>query len=197
VNLTTLTALGGESSGDTIAGDIENVNGTSAGDTLSGSAIVNQLKGFGGDDVLAGRGGDDILNGGAGLDILDGGTEADALYGGADRDTLTGGTGADRFAFSAIGDSMAGAGADRITDFSHAQGDRIDLSAIDADTGVAGNQGFTFIGAAAFHHIAGELRAAQAAGITTVSGDVNGDGLADFAITLAGTIVLAAPDFAL
>jgi Ca2+-binding RTX toxin-like protein len=197
VDLAALTASGGEALGDTIEGDIENVNGTSAGDTFIGSAAANQLKGFGGNDVLAGRGGDDILHGGAGLDILDGGTEADSLYGGADRDILTGGTGADRFVFSAIADSMVGTGADRITDFSHAQGDRIDLSAIDANTGVAGNQAFTFIGVAAFTHHAGELGFSQSGGVTTVSGDVDGDGVADFAVTLTGMINLAIVDFAL
>ncbi len=39
---------------------------------------------------------------------------------------------------------------DTIWDFSHAQGDRIDLSAIDANSSVGGNQAFTFIGAANF-----------------------------------------------
>ena len=69
----------------------------------------------------------------------------------AGKDTLTGGAGADRFVFIASGDSGAGANADRITDFSRAQLDKIDLAAIDANSAVAGNQGFSFIGSGAVH----------------------------------------------
>ena len=53
---------------------------------------------------------------------------------------------------------MVGADADRITDFSHAQADRIDLSAIDASTGAAGDQAFSFIGAGLYTGVAGQLR---------------------------------------
>ena len=85
----------------------------------------------------------------------------------------------------------------RITDFSHAQGDRIDLMGIDANTGVAGDQAFRFIGAGLFTHHAGELRATIAGGVTTIAGDVNGDGVSDFHIQLTGAIGLAAADFVL
>ena len=87
--------------------------------------------------------------------------------------------------------------ADRITDFSHAQGDRVDLSAIDADTGAAGNQSFSFIGTAAFTHHAGELRYVSDGGVTTIAGDVNSDGVSDFQIQLTGAIGLVAADFVL
>ena len=50
----------------------------------------------------------------------------DVLQGGTGDDTLTGGTGADTFVF------IEGHGADTITDFSKAEGDRIDLSGFDA-----------------------------------------------------------------
>ncbi len=50
-----------------------------------------------------------------------------------------------------------GANADRIIDFSHAQGDRVDLARIDARFTVAGNQAFSFIGTAAFTGVAGQL----------------------------------------
>ncbi|HWU14644.1 MAG TPA: M10 family metallopeptidase C-terminal domain-containing protein, partial [Caulobacter sp.] len=55
-------------------------------------------------------------------------------------DLLAGGLGADTFVFTAASDSAPG-GRDVILDF--AAGDRIDLSAIDANTGLAGDQGFT------------------------------------------------------
>jgi hypothetical protein len=76
-----------------------------------------------------------------------------------------------------------GAG-DTIVDFQN--GDRIDLSAIDANSGAGGNQQFTFIGSGAFSG-AGQVRAEYDAGTKqwTVSGDVDGDGEADFEILVA------------
>jgi RTX toxins and related Ca2+-binding proteins len=65
-------------------------------------------------NLLAGFGGNDTIIGGAG---------ADTLIGGAGSDTLTGGAGADRFVLDRPGASAAAA--DRITDFSSAQGDRL------------------------------------------------------------------------
>jgi len=67
-----------------------------------------------------------------------GGTAADMLYGEAGRDVLIGDTGADSFVYMTLTESPVAVGLrDRIRDFSHAQGDRIDLSAIDAITGGA------------------------------------------------------------
>ncbi|MDT3685581.1 MAG: VCBS domain-containing protein [Pseudorhodoplanes sp.] len=63
------------------------------------------------------------MTGGAGEDALTGGDKDDTISGGDGNDTLTGGLGADTFVFS------PGDGRDTITDFSHGQGDRIDLSA--------------------------------------------------------------------
>jgi hypothetical protein len=82
-------------------------------------------------------------------------------------------------------------------DFSRAQGDKIDLAAIDASTAAAGNQAFSFIGSGLYHHVAGELRFAVTGGVTTIAGDVDGDGNSDFHIVLAGAIALQAADFVL
>ena len=169
VSLASGTGGGGEAQGDTLTG-IENLSGGQGHDSLYGNAGANVLQGWNGNDLLVGRTG---------------------------KDTLTGGAGADRFSFTALGDSVVGANADRITDFSHAQGDRIDLAAIDARFTVAGNQAFSFIGAAAFTGVAGQLHYWHDAGRTIVSGDVNGNGTADFHITLTGTINLVAADFVL
>jgi Ca2+-binding RTX toxin-like protein len=135
--------------------------------------------------------------GGAGTDKLVGGAGADILNGGAGTDSLTGGAGADKFVFSSPADSVVGNG-DQVLDFSQAQHDRIDLSAIDANTGAAGDQAFSFIGTGLFTHHAGELRYAfTSSTATTIAGDVNGDGVSDFHIVLVGHVTLTASDFVL
>ena len=113
-------------------------------------------------------------------------------------DRLTGGTGADTFIFVTTTESPStAAGRDLITDFSHAQGDRIDLSLIDANAGAAGDQAFTYLGAGAFTGVAGQLHTWYDGGKTIVSGDTNGDKLADFAIALTGILSPVAGDFVL
>lgn len=62
---------------------------------------------------------------------------------------------------------------------------------------MAGDQAFSFIGAAAFGGVAGQLRFSTGGGSTVVRGDVDGDGAADFAITLSGPINLQQADFLL
>ena len=52
---------------------IENVVGGGGGDVLSGNDAGNWIEGRGGDDELVGGAGDDVLVGGAGDDVLDGG----------------------------------------------------------------------------------------------------------------------------
>ena len=70
VNLATGTALGGDAEGDVFV-EIENLQGSAHGDTLTGDGGVNWLFGLGGDDVL------------------EGGAGADEFYGGADEDTVS------------------------------------------------------------------------------------------------------------
>ncbi|MGO1073973.1 calcium-binding protein [Inquilinus sp. CA228] len=192
IDLGTTYGYYGDAAGDRLY-DIETVYGSASyGDTLIGSAVNNSLYGYGGNDGLYGQDGNDYLSGGDGNDYLSGGNGGDTLIGAAGQDTLVGGAGADRFVYETLAQSPVGAGADRITDFSHAQADRIDLSAIDANTGVAGNQAFVFGGAGA-----GGLHFVFSGFDTLITGDVNGDGTADFSIVLSGNIALAAADFVL
>ena len=84
-----------------------------------------------------------------------------------------------------------------VHDFSRAEGDRIDLRLVDANSTRDYDQAFAFIGNAAFSGTAGELRYRQLSGNTYVLGDTNGDGVADFWIRLDGLHSLNAGDFVL
>lgn len=138
-----------------------------------------------------------MLVGGIGVDTLYGEAGADIIIGGSGIDQLFGGSGADTFTYSAVSDTGATtATADRIRDFSQAQFDRIDLSAIDAIAGGSDN-GFSFIGTTAFCNVAGQLRYQQIGGATYVQGDIDGNDIADFVIRVDGIVALTEADFSL
>jgi Ca2+-binding RTX toxin-like protein len=160
--------LGAELEHLTLAGTAANGTGNAQNNTITGNAGANTLSGAAGNDLLVGAAGADRLFGGAGADV---------------------------FGFAA-GDSGADlATADYIGDFTRADGDRIDLSAIDANTDRGGNQPFAFVGTATFSGTAGELRYAVDGGVLVVTGDTNGDGTADLMIRVYGEDSLSASDF--
>jgi Ca2+-binding RTX toxin-like protein len=171
-----------------------------AGRTVTGSSMSNVFSGTAEEDVLRGMAGNDLLQGLGGADRLEGGDHNDRLVGGAGADLLIGGGGRDEFEFTSIGDSTVAA-SDRIVDFTRSSpslSDKIDLAAIDANTGLTGNQAFSFIGGNAFSGQAGQLRAVQQAGELLVQGDVNGDGVADLQIFVYGSVSsLGSSDFLL
>ena len=169
------------------------LNGTTGNDSLNGGGGNDSLNGQAGNDRLQGLAGNDSLAGLAGADSLDGGAGNDWLIGGAGRDVLTGGTGADLFRFTALADSAVGTNRDVITDFTRGEGDRIDLSWIDANTRFAGDQAFAFIGTASFTRVAGQLRFASG----VLQADVNGDARADMEIAIQGVSTLLVADFIL
>ncbi len=183
----------GMNGADTIhgGGDTDLIDGALGADLLKGHGGRDRLYGSAGNDKLDGGGGRDVLEGGAGNDQLLGNDGQDVLNGAAGADTLTGGIGADRFDFDAVSDSPSSA-FDVITDFRPTQLDRIDLSDIDANGLVAGNQAFSFVGADSFT-AAGQLR--YAAG--TLACEVTGDGVADLVVQLLNSPLLEADDFVL
>jgi Ca2+-binding RTX toxin-like protein len=156
------------------------INGTSGNNLLMGGDGSDVLHGFDGADTLYGGIGADVLRGDPGDDTLYGDSGNDNLYGNTGVDVMTGGTGADIFEFRTLEDSgYLGATADHILDFAENDGDKIDLSLIDASSQVAGNQAFTWIGNNnAFYGEAGQLRYNNG----WVEGDTNGDMQADFRI---------------
>ncbi|KQS96382.1 MULTISPECIES: M10 family metallopeptidase C-terminal domain-containing protein [unclassified Rhizobium] len=168
---------------------IEIFEGSSGDDIMAGSSYAETLRGGGGDDALGGMAGKDVLSGGDGADLVYGGLDADMLYGGK---------GADLFAYDVVSDSrVAEATRDTIFDFSGKEGDRIELSNVDANTKLAGNQDFIFLGTAAFTGKAGELRYDKAASDTYIYADINGDTKADFAIHLDDAMALSKGYFVL
>jgi Ca2+-binding RTX toxin-like protein len=141
----------------------------------TGNAFANHITGSNAANILSGAAGNDTLLGGAGNDTL---------LGGAGKDLTTGGGGLDRIKIGALGESgTTFATRDVINTFAH--GDKIDLSAIDANGAAAGNQGFSFV--ANFTHAAGQLQWDKT-GPTAflITGDVNGDAVADFSLQIYG-----------
>lgn len=131
VNLLTGRGFGGDAQGDTFS-SFENITGSGLADELKGNTRANVLKGNAGSDTIDGFFGNDKIDGGSGRDFI---------TGGMGKDTLTGGAGNDDFIFNATAESTASS-LDTITDFVRGS-DRIDLSAIDAILGNAGNDNFT------------------------------------------------------
>lgn len=207
----------GNAGSDTISGSdgADSINGGAGDDSMFGGNGNDTLRGSNGDDTAYGNLGQDELYGGDGRDSLLGGDDDDLLYGNSDSDTLLGGRGndmldggdaadvliggdgIDTFAFASaqsIGNSYLAR--DRIADFVKGE-DLIDLSAIDAHEGQAGDQAFTFVGTAPHSGFGATLRYVTLADKVLVYGDTDGSGLANFTLELTGTPVLSASDFIL
>jgi Ca2+-binding RTX toxin-like protein len=137
--------------------------------------------------IIEGLNGNDTIAGSNGMDTIDGGNGTDLL---------SGNNGADTFVFKIIIDSAVGSASDTITDFKSTQSDKINLLGIDANVNLANDQAFTFIGNnVAFTNYAGQLRFDSVS--RSIYGDVNGDGLADFQVTLIGIDFMQTSDFVL
>jgi Ca2+-binding RTX toxin-like protein len=161
------------------------INGTVFGgtgdDILTGSGKADVLYGDG--SAASKSDGNDVLSGGKGVDHLFGENGKDVLIGGAGGGILSGGARADAFVFLKVTDSTT-AHTDLITDLT--ADDRIDLSAIDANTVLKGDQAFTLVASLDGH--AGQLVLSFDANgdVTSLIGDVDGDGQADFVVRLTG-----------
>ena len=156
--------------------NVENVTGSSRADTIKGNDLFNALTGLNGDDTLNGRGGADTLTGGLGKDVMNGGSGNDIF----DFNDVK-----EMKVDSALTDVIIGFGS----------GDKIDLSAIDADTGSAAEAfSSTFVTTLSG---AAQISISQAGGNTIISGSTDGDAQAEFTIVLRGTVSLSATDFVL
>ncbi|MFO0777769.1 MAG: hypothetical protein U0223_09235 [Nitrospira sp.] len=167
VNLSLTTAQNTVGAGSDTLLNLENLTGSNFNDNFIGNA---------GNNVLSGLSGNDKLTGGAGNDMLVGGLGADSLNGGLGNDT---------FDYNAVNESPVGTGRDVITGFAGsgaAIGDQIDLTTIDANSLLAGNQTFIFGGS----FTAGHLR--YVGGV--LQGNTDADVAAEFEIQLVGAPAL-------
>jgi Ca2+-binding RTX toxin-like protein len=169
------------------------VNLTFTSAQATGGSGSDRLVGI---EKLTGSAYTDRLTGNSGANTLDGGTGNDFLTGGAGKDLLIGGTGRDTFDFNSLSEmGITSATRDVISDFVRGL-DKIDLSTLDANAALAGNQAFsapvvggTFSGAFAN---AGDLYFDNGAHV--LYGNADADAAAEFAIQLLGVNTLAATD---
>ena len=172
--------------------NIEEISATEFDDDITLSNVDNVAIGENGNDVIRGLAGNDTLIGDQGHGFFGSTPGEDTLIGGLGKDTMTGNEGADTFVFESILETgKTKATRDVITDFMHGE-DVLDLTAIDANTLIGGNQAFSWRGERGFSGAAGELHFVRennpgtANDRTIVEGDVNGDRIADFQIELTG-----------
>ncbi len=161
----------------TLALNVENLTltGTTAL-TGTGNTLANVITGNGGANTLSGLAGNDTLVGGTGADVL------------------IGGIGADRFDFNFVSESTAsardmiraGGGAVAFEGAGVAGGDLIDLSGIDANAGLAGNQPFVFGGTTAGH-----LSLVNSGTTTILNANVDADATFEFVLAIEDGGLLA------
>jgi serralysin len=186
----------------TLGANVENLTLTGTARTGTGNGLDNVLKGNALANELFGGAGNDVLIGGDGIDRLTGGAGADTFV--AELNSTT------------VATKHGQLSIDMILDFSSAQGDRIDLSGIDADVTTAGHQTFKFVGNAdpktgeVGIKTFGNVNAAEAAlgidldgvdgkspfggPVTVLFGNNDGDSSADFAFVLFDTQRIGAED---
>lgn len=178
---------------DTVNSSVtRNLSGTQLENiTLTGTTNITSV-GNAFNNVMIGNTGNNTLNGDVGNDTLNGGNGNDSLIGAAGADSLTGGVGVDTFVYSAVAQSI-GVNQDTITDFVSGT-DRINLSQIDANVNVAGNDAFTFIGSASF---TGPGQVRYDAGTGLLQANINGTFAPELQIQLSGNPTLVAADIIL
>lgn len=179
--------------GKDVIENFDGVVGTEGGDRLFGHAFYNVLDGAGGNDTIVARAERDSLIGGDGADLLIGGSGADTFdlhEHGAERDVLR---------YLSMSDSAARlqpGTIDTVQGFVLAE-DKIDLSAIDAHAGQAGNQAFLFRATGDFRSKGGEVLIEVSGSDSLVLIDIDGDVAPEMVIRLEGVTGLTAGDFIL
>ena len=162
----------------TLGSDLENLT---LGGTYNISGTGNEL-----DNAMTGNKGNNSLFGGAGFDHIDGGAGNDKIYGGADLDNLTGGAGSDKFMYLDASESGLTDGTnDWIFDF--AQGDKIDVAALDANADIDLDQAFKLDGDGSFSQ--GEITATQSGADVWLAFNMDSDSDVEMTIRLKNVLV--------
>ena len=158
-------------------------------------AYVEELKLLGTKNIYGiGNFLDNVLIGNSYANYLAGLVGNDTLTGGAGQDTLLGGMGADVYKFVALTDSgVTMLTRDTINDFTARQGDKLDLSVLDANTLRQGNNAFSSL--MLVRGFSGELfvPASLVFDQTTqiLYGNVDADFLPDLSLQLLGVHTLS------
>src|SRR5262249_42665481 len=158
-----------------------------------------------GDDYLQGNAGDDVLFGDLGNDRIVGGAGNDTLVGGLGGGYLVRNGGGDIFKYTPVEESqnvlINGVNQlDQIVDFTQGQ-DKIDLSAIDANPNLAGDQAFVFISDPA--HYTGDWTGVvwettnPQTGIAMINVSIDGDAAPEMQIYMSHVYQFTASDFIL
>lgn len=168
-------------------------------DTYSGEdgRVLGEVWGQGGSDLLVGGAFADTLSGGSGNDTITGGGANDVLTGAAGADVISGGAGNDVFRFvvasHTTGDQIvASGGVAAFQGVGTAGGDRINVSAIDANAGLAGNQQFSF----GTSQGVGDLWAVDLGDATHIRGNTGGDASPELDLAILDGPGIAASDYA-
>nr|CAD6405445.1 heme peroxidase [Rhizobium sp. Q54] len=168
--------------------------GDEGNDTLDYSVATGNLNvdlgnGFMGRGQVTGHGGTDMFYG---FENFIGGSGHDVINATSAVNIMDGGLGNDTFRFQ----SASAAHGDTIYGF--APGDKIDFSAMDANTTIGGSQGFT-LSAGSTLTAAGQVAVSydvrDGGEVTLVRGNIDGDPDAEFELTLIGRHNLTASDF--
>jgi Ca2+-binding RTX toxin-like protein len=168
----------------------EDVTAGFGNDTIFGSDGDNFIGNEGGDDLLYGRGGNDVLWGAVGAETFIGGLGQDDIFvaaGVADNSR-------DIVRYESLKDSgTTDATRDVISWFTHGQ-DKIDLSKLDANLGLKGNQAFKVV--KGFTKAFGEVKLVYSGADTIVQVDGDKDKAVDMTILVKG-VYLTKGDFIL
>ena len=180
--------------GGTDTYDLSNYIGSVLIDLRPGEWTITssvQLANLGGGNIARGNVANALLFNGDPRSLIEnaiGGAGNDTIIANQAANRLTGGSGTDTFIWKSAADAADTTGADRILDFVSGI-EKIDLSAIDANSTTAANDAFQFIGTNAFTGVAGQLRYDVDSAGVNIYGDMDGNGVADLHIIVNGTTI--------